>query len=152
MTSDPADPGSKPKNTAKGVKKDKEINDLIADFLSLVPDDQLEVPTKPETSALGPLDAARAMATYHRQVAAIYGGKAVENKVRTRAMIILGALVSRIDDTELQDKIRKHVSANATPRDLLAVIDVVEWLKTPAKQPKPTPAPAPAEASYDRLD
>ena len=122
-------PVKAPKDTAKGGKKSKEINELITDFLALVPDDQTEVPTQPETSNMGPLDAARAMATYHRQVAAIYSGKAVENKVRTRAMIILGALVSRIDDTELRDKIRQHVSTNATPRDLLAVGDVVEWLK-----------------------
>ena len=96
MNSDSDEQGSKPvtapKNTAKGGKTIKDINELITDFLALVPDDQTEVPTKPETSTLGPLDAARTMATYHRQVAAIYSGKAVENKVRTRAMIILGAV------------------------------------------------------------
>ena len=133
MNSDSDEQGSKPvtapKNTAKGGKTVKGINELIADFLALVPDDQTEVPTQPETSELGPLEAAKAMATYHRQVAAAYSGKAVENKVRTRAMIILGALVSGIDDTALRDKIRQHVSTNATPRDLLAVRDVVQWLK-----------------------
>jgi hypothetical protein len=71
------------------------------------------------------------MADYHRDLVKKYENDDVERRIRTRAMIILGAITEAHASPTLQAAIRDLVHEHATPRDLAVLSDVVEWLKKP---------------------
>lgn len=101
----------------------------IARYLDLIPTDTTEVPTPPDISNMLPLAAAKAMAAYHRELAKQLSKKGADRKIRTRAMIILGSLVSTIESETLRASIRSHVAEVANQRDLDVAAEVVSWLK-----------------------
>lgn len=114
-------------------------------LLALIPTDSFEVPTLPDVTGLSPLAAAKAMATYHRSLAGKYQMRSVTDRLRTRAMIIIGALVTEHASPTLQQEIRDLITKHALKRDYLVVGDVVPWAAPAAPEPtEPTPqAPAP---------
>lgn len=101
-------------------------------YLALVADDQTEVPTLPDTTGMGPLAAAKAIAGYHRALAEKYDTDGQQRRIRTRGMIILGALAAEHASPTLQATLRELVREHATPRDLATLQDVVPWLKPTA--------------------
>lgn len=134
--SDENDPKAQKTETTSKKKGEKaknviDYNTLLPDFLRLIPDDITEVPSPPDVTGKSPIEAGKAMGEYYRTLAAMYAGTAAKNKARTRAMIILGAIVSGIKDADLQASIRAHFVAKATERDQTAAAEVVEWLKQP---------------------
>jgi hypothetical protein len=105
----------------------------IETLLSLVPSDLIEVPTLPELDGKSPLEAAKAMAAYHRGIAEQYQHENVERRIRTRVMIILGAIVDGHGSPTLQAAVRDLVHDHAAPRDLVALLEVLTWLKKPTQ-------------------
>lgn len=121
-----------PSATSKKVSMSRDVT--VDDLLQLVPSDTVEVQTPPDVANMGPVAAARAMATYYRQQAARLSALGVTRQARTRAMIIIGVLVSEHASMTIQAALREVIREHASPRDLAAVCEVVPWLAAPAKE------------------
>lgn len=111
------------------MAKPSRHSSTIADLLSLIPTDALDVPTAPDVSTMAPLAAAKAMAEYHRTIAGLYRADDTIRRARTRAMIIVGAIISEHAPQDMQDALRHLIQAHASPRDLAAATEVVVWLQ-----------------------
>lgn len=119
-------------NSAQAESKEAKIKTStaaeIARYLDLIPTDTVEIPTPPNVAEMPPLAAARAMASYHRELAKKLSAKGSDRKIRTRAMIILGSLVSTIESETLRASIRNHVAEVAAARDLEVAAEIIPWL------------------------
>lgn len=110
------------------MAKPSRHNPTLADLLSLVPSDTVDIPTAPDVSSMAPLAAAKAMAEYHRTIAGLYRTDDTIRRARTRAMIIVGAIVAEHAPPDMQDALRQLITTHASPRDLAASSEVVAWL------------------------
>lgn len=119
-------------------------------LLALIPTDSLEVPTPPDVSGLSPLETARKMAAYYRSLAGKYQARSVDDRLRTRAMIIMGALITEHASPTMQQAIRDLIEEHALERDYLVISDVVPWAAPPKPKSETPEDPKPRKSKRSK--